>query len=182
MKQTDKILLGVLACAITLTFIACKDRFAGADYDPAPPPVCTEGLKTVETVPYEGAEQTEPEEQPETYEPRYTEDDVFIVAQMLQGECYQDNEPDQRSAAITVCNRVGYGEWAQWDTPAKIVKYTGFYGWCEYNVPSETNLRIAREVLDDWSAINAGYDRPWEPWLYFSSGGNGSNIYYEKWT
>ena len=133
-------------------------------FKPCPPPVCTEPPQVVEVY-------------REEYEPRYTEDDVFVVAQMLQGECYEDNAECQRNAAITVCNRVGVGYWAQWDTPAKIVKCTGFYGWHEGNRPSETNLRTAREVLDDWSAISAGYDRPWEPWLYFSSGGNGSNVY-----
>lgn len=154
-----KVMIYIAVIAV-LMLTPAHDPYAEA----IPPEVCTEPPQVIEVY-------------REVYEPRYTEDDVYVVAQMLQGECYEYNEADQRSAAITVCNRVGNGEWARWDTPSKIIKCTGFYGWHDWNEPSETNLRIAREVLDDWSAISAGYERPWEPWLYFSRGGNGSNVY-----
>ena len=150
-----------IAVIAVLMLAPAPDPYAGA----IPPEVCTEPPQIVEVY-------------REVYEPRYTEDDVYVVAQMLMGECYDKNEECQRNAAITVCNRVDSPDWAQ-DTPTEVIRQTGFYGWHDWNEPSETNIRIAREVLDDWSAISAGYDRPWEPWLYFSSGGNGSNVYRE---
>lgn len=127
---------------------------------PIPPSVNMEGLCEVEIV---------------YYEPRYTEDDVYIMAQMLQGECYEWDEQDQRNAAITVCNRVDSTQWAQNSVQA-VIKQTGYYGYRASNTPSETNLRVAKETLDDWSAMSAGYERPWADWLFFSSI-NGVNVY-----
>lgn len=104
-------------------------------------------------------------------------DEIYVLAQMLNGECYPFNEDDQRNAAITVCNRCDKSG----RTISDIIKHTGFYGWHSYNVPSKTNLRVAREVVEDWLLIKQGEDRPWADWLSFRGGVGYSNVYYERW-
>lgn len=104
-------------------------------------------------------------------------DEIYVLAQMLNGECYPDNEADQRNAAITVCNRCDRSG----RTISDIIIHTGFYGWHSYNVPSKTNLRVAREVVEDWLAIKMGEDRPWANWLAFRGGVGYSNVYFERW-
>ena len=104
-------------------------------------------------------------------------DEIYCLAQMLHGECYPFNEADQRNAAITVCNRCDKSG----RTISDIIKHTGFYGWHPYNVPTKTNLRIAREVVEDWLLIKSGEDRPWANWLAFRAGSGYSNVYFERW-
>lgn len=104
-------------------------------------------------------------------------EEIYVLAQMLNGECYPDNEADQRNAAITVCNRCDRSG----RTISDIIMHTGFYGWHSYNVPSKTNLRIAREVVEDWLAIKQGETREWAEWLSFRGGVGYSNVYYTDW-
>lgn len=104
-------------------------------------------------------------------------DEIFCMAQMLNGECYPFNETDQRNAAITVCNRCDRSR----RTISDIIANTCFVGWSKDKVPSETNLRIAREVVEDWLLIKSGEARPWEPWLAFRGGNGYSNVYFEEW-
>ena len=105
------------------------------------------------------------------------EAEIYVMAQMLTGECYPDNEADQRNAAITVCNRCDKSG----RTITDIIMHTGFYGWHSYNVPSKTNLRVAREVVSDWLAIKQGETREWAAWLSFRGGVGYSNVYFERW-
>lgn len=104
-------------------------------------------------------------------------DEIFCLAQMLNGECYPFNETDQRNAAITVCNRCDVSEC----TISDIIANTCFVGWSRDKVPCETNLRIAREVVEDWLLIKSGEARPWANWLAFRAGSGYSNVYFERW-
>ena len=173
-------LVAMLVAMFILLIASCSScyciseisRITNDDYTGEPPEVCTEGLMIYEVKP---TGVTKASEDVCSYPARYTEEDVYTMAVMLAGECYPCDEPDMRNAAITVCNRVDDPQWHQ-DSVTKVIQQTGFYGYEFHYTPTETNLSVARQVLDDWSAISAGYERPWQPWLYFSAE-DGVNVY-----
>lgn len=121
------------------------------------------------------------QERAETSAYAVTDSDIYILAQMLAGECYDFNLEDQRNAAIVVCNRVDCmtDGFQNYNTIASVIKYTGFYAYSAYNVPSANNLQIATEVLEDYALRTAGQEisRPWHNYLYFHGNGTHSNVY-----
>lgn len=127
--------------------------------EPSPPKVNTEGLVT-----------------PTKVEPApvcYTQDDVYIMAQAIVGECYETEYDDMLRVGMTICNRVDDSRFP--NTVAEVVKQPGqIHGYSPYTTPSEIYLKAAAEVLNNWNAIKNGEDRSWEYGILFWSAGGGT--------
>ena len=119
-------------------------------------------------------EESEEPEEPELIEP--PEGDVYILAQMLSGECYEGEIVDKTRASWVVINRVESPVWP--DTIVGVISQAGqFFGWHANTTPSEESLTVARKVLTDW--INDDYSSRHETcgdeiYIFFS--GNGSRV------
>lgn len=103
----------------------------------------------------------------------YTQDDVYIMAQVMSGECYETEYDDMLRVGMTICNRVDDSRFP--NTVAEVVKQPGqIHGYSPYTTPSENYLKAAAEVLDNWNAIKNGEDRSWEYGILFWSAGGGT--------
>lgn len=136
-----------------------------------PPEVNTEGLCAHEIV------EPTPIPTPEPTPIYYTEDDVYILAQAMVGECYGHEYQDMINVGITICNRVDSPGFP--DTIAEVIKQPSqIHGYSPYNIPSDVHLQAATEVLDNWNAIKNGEDRPWNySYLFWSASGGTTNIF-----
>lgn len=106
-----------------------------------------------------------------------TENEVYILAQALAGECYVYDLQDQRNACMVLLNRVDDSRWPS--TLEAVIKQTGIYGYSPSNVPAQAYLETAAQVLDDWYCLKAGGVRPWNYHIFFWSAVNGVNVYRE---
>ena len=152
-----------------------------------PPEVNTEGLyypNKVQVIALANHPQIPiPEPTPEpTPEPKpesvyYTDNDIYILAQAMDGECYDHEYQDMINVGMTICNRVDDPRFP--DTISGVVKQPGqIHGYSPYNVPSDKCLEAASEVLDNWNAIKNGEDRPWNyTYLFWSAGGGTTNVF-----
>lgn len=134
---------------------------------PSPPKVNTEGLVTpTKVIPT-----------PAPTPICYTQDDVYIMAQAMAGECYEHEYDDIMRIGMTICNRVDDSRFP--NTIIEVIKQPGqIHGYSSHITPSEIYLKGAAEVLDNWNAIKNGEDRPWEYGILFWSAGGGTvNIF-----
>lgn len=138
-----------------------------------PPEVDTEGL----CHPLKTEAPVEPVAEPEPTPVCYTEDDIYILAQAMDGECYDHEYQDMINVGMTICNRVDNSRFP--DTIAGVIKQPyQIHGYSPYNTPSENCLKAAAEVLDNWNAIKNGESRPWNyTYLFWCAGGGTTNVF-----
>lgn len=119
----------------------------------------------------------EPKVEPEPEPLCYTEDDVYILAQAMDGECYDHEYQDMLNVGMTICNRVDNPRFP--DTIAGVIKQPyQIHGYSPYNTPSENCLKAAAEVLDNWNAIKNGESRPWNyTYLFWCASGGTTNVF-----
>ena len=169
---------------LALTIIVAMYIQENVQDDVQPPEVNTNGLcHPLNAMVSESA--TEPVEMiveapmptPEPTPVCYTDDDVYILAQAMCKECYESEYQDMINVGMTICNRVDDPRFP--DTIAGVIKQPGqIHGYSPYNTPSETYLRAAAEVLDNWNAIKNGESRPWNyTYLYWGASGGTTNIF-----
>lgn len=116
----------------------------------------------------------EPEIEPE---PLYTYEEMYAVAKVLSGECYDDELDDKRNVVWVICNRVTDGRFGD-DIIDVIAKPNQFMGyWAQGRGVSESDLEIATEVLD---AYFAG-EEPTHDYLYFTGGTGKTNSFSDSW-
>ena len=110
----------------------------------------------------------------------YTEDDIYIVAQILQVEDGNNPSETRRSAVIwTILDRVDAGHGSIMEVATAPYQF-------DYRpaiVPSDANLILARDVLNRWYAekrgfVNSGRTLPVD-YLYFTGNG-GENFFRNK--
>lgn len=118
-----------------------------------------------------------PEPTPEPTPVCYTDDDIYILAQAMDGECYEFEYQDMINVGMTICNRVDDPRFP--DTIAGVIKQPNqIHGYSPYNTPSEVCLKAAAEVLDNWNAIKNGESRPWNyAYLYWCASGGTTNSF-----
>lgn len=118
-----------------------------------------------------------PTPKPEPTPVCYTDDDIYILAQAMDGECYDHEYQDMINVGMTICNRVDDPRFP--DTISGVIKQPyQIHGYSPYNIPSDNCLKAAAEVLDNWNAIKNGEDRPWNyTYLFWAAGGGTTNIF-----
>lgn len=116
----------------------------------------------------EDAEIIEPESEP------YSDEEVTAIATTLAGECYDDKLDDKRNVARVICNRVSEGGFG--DTILEVVsakhQFAGY--WNQSRPISESDISIAKEILQDWYSNNC---EPLSEYLFFCSGSNRENTF-----
>lgn len=85
------------------------------------------------------------------FEPKYTYEELVIVANTIEGEAGGLSREEMRLVAWCICNRVDTGLWG--DTITAVVTPNQFHG---YSSSGRTNredvVDVAKDVLDEWSA------------------------------
>ena len=110
-------------------------------------------------------------------EPLYTYEEMYAVAKVLSGECYDDELDDKRNVVWVICNRVTDGRFGD-GIVGVITKKHQFAGyWHQSREMSESDLEIATEVLD---AYFAG-EEPAHDYLYFTGGTGKTNTFSHTW-
>lgn len=198
MKKLIIILLLCLGLATTsITAAEPVDELQGAEA----PAVCTEGLiaREISAAPVtEEAEQVtgklekpeastvceaaEPVEvaasQVKTSDPttQNTEEhwqEIYIMAQAMAGESYADDYDDQVHVGMTICNRVDSPRFPN-SIQGVITQPWQIHGYSPYNVPAQTYIDAATQVVNAWYAMKAGASCEW--WdgssLFWSAAGH----------
>lgn len=112
----------------------------------------------------------------------YTEDDVYVVAQVLQVEAGNLPSDQEKSAVVwTILNRVDledkFGE-----SIAEVAKAQGQFDYRPSVEPSFENINLVRDVMNRWYAEQRGFENSGrtlpEEYLYFT--GNGKTNFFRK--
>ena len=120
------------------------------------------------------AQETSVETQTQVYTPKYTQEELWIVANTIEGEARGVSTQEMRLVAWCICNRVDNGAWGS--TIKEVVTPGQFHG---YNPNREVShsiyIDVAQDVLDAWS-VGAEPDtlEPFahtEDYLYFKGDG-----------
>lgn len=130
------------------------------------------------------------------FQPKYTYEELVIVANTLEGEAGGLSREEMRLVAWCICNRVDTGLWG--DTIADVVttdqfcaydperllgsKISGWPGQLSRREVSQMLLEVSKEVLDEWSVGNeADILEPYATtadYLYFY--GDGKHNWYRE--
>ena len=123
--------------------------------------------------------ETEPEPEIETEPPcipRYTEDELIMVAQVIWGEARGCTPSEQMLVAWCICNRVDYNG----TDIATEIRNGAFHGYSSYNPVEDAIYLVAKEVLDNWSSGEEALVYP--PYAYNSDylyfGGDGRHNWF----
>lgn len=112
--------------------------------------------------------------QPQVYTPKYTQEELWMVANTIEGEARGVSAQEMRLVAWCICNRVDNGAWGS--TIKEVVTPGQFHG---YNPNREVShslyMEVAQDVLDEWSVgNNPDIMEPFAPtdgYVYFSGDG-----------
>lgn len=106
----------------------------------------------------------------------WTDEELNAMARTLSGECYDDKESDKRRVCEVILNRVSGGQFGS--TICEVItaknQFSGY--WNTSRPVSENDLAVAEKALEDWFANSC---RPFSGYLYFSTGKNRENTFYE---
>ena len=109
-------------------------------------------------------------------------DEVYVLAQMLTGECYAGETLDMTRAAWTAINRAESPQFPD-DIIGVITAPGQFNGWRPSTTPSDEALQIAHDILMDWH--NGDYHTRLDScgdkiYLYFTASGGRTNNFRES--
>lgn len=106
----------------------------------------------------------------------WTAEELNAMARTLSGECFEDKELDKRRVCEVILNRVSDGRFG--DTICEVItaqsQFCGY--WSTSRPVSENDLAVAEQTLNDWFANDC---KPFSKYLYFSTGKNRENKFYE---
>lgn len=105
-------------------------------------------------------------------------EDVWLMAQVLAGECYEDMADDKRLVCEVILNRVSDGRFGgptiydvvSCTSPA--VQFEGF--WNQARSVSDDDIAVVKQALSDWYANGC---EALSEYLYFSAGPNRENVF-----
>lgn len=107
----------------------------------------------------------------------WTDEELWAMAQTLSGECYDDKEQDKRLVCEVILNRVSDGHFGN-SIISVITAKDQFPGYQNPSrTVSENDLTIAEQTLKDWFDNDC---KPLSKYLYFSTGKNHENTFYEN--
>lgn len=98
------------------------------------------------------------------------------MAKTLSGECYEDKELDKRRVCEVILNRVSAGRFGNtiYEVITAKSQFNGY--WNASRPVSENDLAVAKQTLEEWFANGC---KPLSKYLYFSTGNNRENTFYE---
>lgn len=99
--------------------------------------------------------------------------EIYIMAQAMAGESYADDYDDQVHVGMTICNRVDSPRFPN-SIQGVITQPWQIHGYSPYNVPAQTYIDAATQVVNAWYAMKAGVSCEW--WdgssLFWSAAGH----------
>lgn len=86
--------------------------------------------------------------------------EIYIMAQAMAGESYADDYEDQVHVGMTICNRVDSPRFPN-SIQDVITQPWQIHGYSPYNVPAQTYIDAATQVVNAWYAMKAGASFEW---------------------
>lgn len=132
-----------------------------------------EETQVEETAP---AEETEPET--ETAAPALNTDEIYLLANVMAGECYQSEWEDMIRVGMATLNRVDSSDPSFPDTLYGVVTQPHQMNYIAGRSIAQVYVDAATEVYSTWQAIKAGAQLSWDySILYWGAGGGTTNIF-----
>ena len=122
------------------------------------------------------AEETEPEA--ETAAPVLNTDEIYLLANVMAGECYQSEWEDMIKVGMATLNRVDSSDPSFPDTLYGVVTQPHQMNYVAGRSIAQVYIDAATEVYSTWQAIKAGAQLSWDySILFWGAGGGTTNIF-----
>lgn len=104
------------------------------------------------------------------------QDEIYVLAQAMAGECFPDEYEDMIKVGMTLFNRVDSSDPFFPDDLISVIRQPyQVHGYNPNTVPDELYLQAAEEVVNTYYAIKAGANLPWDYDILYWSAGTGAD-------
>ncbi len=153
----------------TFVAVSCADANAAT---PAPGLPCasvvtSEVTDIITDTPKETPSQSVSEPLTSSYD-----DEIWVLAQAMAGECYPEQYEDMVKVGMTLCNRVDDPRFPN-TLYGVITQPYQVHGYSPYNQPTGLYLEAATYVVNTWYANKDGAGLPWDYTIFFWAAGGG---------
>lgn len=186
----------IIALAVCVGALACVSGTAPVEpaAHAAEPSAAVEVVETIEAEPEElsvVADTTKPAEEIQTDEaapaemaetettaPELNTEEIYLLANVMAGECYQSEWEDMIKVGMATLNRVDSSDPSFPDTLYGVVTQPQQMNYCPGRSIAQVYIDAATEVYNTWQANKAGAGLPWDhSILFWSAGGGTTNIF-----
>ena len=104
------------------------------------------------------------------------QDEIYVLAQAMTGECFPDEYEDMIKVGMTLFNRVDSPDPFFPDDLISVIRQPSqVHGYHPNTVPDELYLQAAEDVVNTYYAIKAGADLPWDYDILYWRAGTGAD-------
>lgn len=104
------------------------------------------------------------------------QDEIYVLAQAMTGECFPDEYEDMIKVGMTLFNRVDSSDPFFPDDLISVIRQPSqVHGYHPNTVPDGLYLQAAEDVVNTYYAIKAGADLPWDYDILYWSAGTGAD-------
>lgn len=104
------------------------------------------------------------------------QDEIYVLAQAMTGECFPDEYEDMVKVGMTLFNRVDSSDPFFPDDLISVVRQPyQVHGYNPHTVPEGLYLQAAEDVVNTYYAIKAGADLPWDYDILYWRAGTGAD-------
>lgn len=105
-------------------------------------------------------------------------DEIYLLANVMAGECYQSEWQDMIRVGMTICNRVDSPDPSFPDTLYGVVTQPDQMNYCAGRNIAQIYIDAATEVYNTWQSNKAGAGLPWDySILFWRAGGGKTNVF-----
>lgn len=177
----------IIALAVCVGALACVSGAAPVEpaITAAETSAAVEVVETIEAEPEElsvVADTTEPAEETETETetaaPEFNTEEIYLLANVMAGECYQSEWDDMINVGMATLNRVDSPDPIFPDTLYGVVTQPHQMNYCAGRSIDQVYIDAATEVYTTWQAIKAGAELYWDySILFWGAGGGTTNVF-----
>ena len=104
------------------------------------------------------------------------QDEIYVLAQAMTGECFPDEYEDMIKVGMTLFNRVDSSDPFFPDDLISVIRQPDqVHGYNSHIVPEGLYLQAAEDVVNTYYAIKAGADLPWDYDILYWRAGTGAD-------
>ena len=104
------------------------------------------------------------------------QDEIYVLAQAMTGECFPDEYEDMVKVGMTLFNRVDSSDPFFPDDLISVIRQPDqVHGYNPHIVPEGLYLQAAEDVVNTYYAIKAGADLPWDYDILYWRAGTGAD-------
>lgn len=104
--------------------------------------------------------------------------EIYLLANVMAGECYQSEWQDMIRVGMTICNRVDSPDPSFPDTLYGVVTQPDQMNYCADRSIAQIYIDAATEVYNTWQSNKAGAGLPWDySILFWRAGGGKTNVF-----